>query len=317
MIDKLKIVALIIAIILVGGLLGYQLIKNREIYTEPIGNDGETMDILYTDLELIPLDYDFSDMVDDGCYIVTNSNVVYNLKNLKNFISNVENNVKDKIRIIQYTIEGQPIITDLIYTKEKFILKKDNRRDGFSVQQDRIIKVTEYDTALYELEISSDTRNINQQISLNSIYLKEKNTENRIYICELANIKQTSNYEFELEFIRNDNGTVKILDKSETEKYDFDVYSYMGEVNVIIDKQKISLKDALINDKITIEQILQRAEKDLSEKTIFGAVYSDGGSKFYLYENYAILKLNKGINNNEDKNKDIYIGPPSMNINDI
>lgn len=315
--EKLKIILLIVIILLVLGLLGYEIIKGREIYSDPIDDDEVILEPIYTDLESLPLDYDFAQMIEDDCYIVTNSGVVYNLKNLNNFMKNVENNVKDQVRIIQYTIEGQPIITDLEYTKDKFILRHDSRRDGFSSNEDRIIKTTEYDASLYELQKSENTTTINENVTLCNIYLKEKDTENSIYICQLAEIKEIGKEEFKIEFKRNDTGKVKILDASETDKYDYNIYTYKGEVNIIINEEEMSLRDALLNNKITVDQILEKAEKDFNERTIWRGVYSDGGSKNYIYDDYSILKCNRIMNIDDDRDRDLYIGIPSMYIGEV
>ena len=314
---KLKIIVLIIIIAIIGILLVYGIIKSTQSDDEHIDNNIEVEDKLYADLETIPLDYNFSQIVEDGCYIITNTGIVYNLKNLENFVNNVQNNVKDQIRIVQYTTEGQPVITDLEYTKDKFILKHDSRRDGFSAEEDRIIRTTEYDASNYELQKGDEIRIVNENVSLRETYLIEKDTHDSIYICPLAEIKQTDNAGFELEFKKNDKGKVKILDASETDKYDYDIYSYKGEVNIIIDAEKMSLRDALLNNKITVEQILEKAEKDSSENIILRLGIADGGSRYYIYDNYSILKCNRIISSIDDRNTNLYIGVPSMYIGDV
>lgn len=114
-----------------------ELIQNVE---PKIKNDEK-----YVKLENIELDYDLAKMVEDKCYILGNSNTVYHIEELDNFIKNVENDIPDEIRIVQYTVEGQPILTNLEYTKDKFILKIDNRRDGYATTEDRKIITNEYD----------------------------------------------------------------------------------------------------------------------------------------------------------------------------
>ena len=79
---------------------------------------------------------------------------------------------------------------------------------------------------------------------------------------------------------------------------------------------------SLLTNKITIEQILEKANKDTDVyKTAYKLGYPDGGSAEYFYENYAILKLNvQGIIENglvEVYNKDLYIGNIAMDISEI
>lgn len=106
-------------------------------------------------------------MVEDKCYILGNSNTVYHIEELDNFIKNVENDIPDEIIIVQYTVEGQPILTNLEYTKDKFILKIDNRRDGYATTEDRKIITNEYDKNQYTL-VKSDTPK--EQIKLKTYY---------------------------------------------------------------------------------------------------------------------------------------------------
>jgi len=102
--------------------IGQGIFEFRESYREKYEETKETINKKYTDLEDVKLDYNFAQMVEDKCYIVTNSNTVYHIKELDNFIKNVENNIPDEIRIVQYSIEGQPILTNLEYKNNKFIL---------------------------------------------------------------------------------------------------------------------------------------------------------------------------------------------------
>ena len=104
------------------------------------------------------------------------------------------------------------------------------------------------------------------------------------------------------------NNVYAILDKSETNKYDYSIYAYMGSVNIIIDGIEYSLKDALKSNKITMEKIIEKAKKDIPD----AIVYRDGGSTVYHYENYTIIKVNK-VNGN----RDVYIGPKDMTLNDV
>ncbi len=105
----------------------------------------------------------------------------------------------------------------------------------------------------------------------------------------------------------------KVLDKSETEMYDYSIYVCDGSVNVLIDGEEISLRKALVENIITMEQILEKADKDLNEGNITGDIYRDGGSKEYHYENYTIIKLNREMTI-DMTNRDVYIGSKDMKV---
>lgn len=99
-----------------------------------------------------------------------------------------------------------------------------------------------------------------------------------------------------------------ILDKSETEKYDYTIYGYDGSVNIRIDGKDHSLKTALLENIITMEEIIEKANKDFPN----AISYNDGGSMEYHYDNYTIVKCNR-----LDGNRDVYIGTKNMTLNDV
>jgi len=99
-----------------------------------------------------------------------------------------------------------------------------------------------------------------------------------------------------------------ILDKSETEKYNYTIYAYDGSVNIKIDGKEYSLKEALLENRITMEEIIKKANEDFPN----AVSYDDGGSMEYHYENYTIIKCHT-LNGN----RDVYIGTKSMTLNDV
>ncbi len=109
--------------------------------------------------------------------------------------------------------------------------------------------------------------------------------------------------------------TKKILNNKDlsSDKQDYNLYFYgLDEVNVNVDNKTMPLEDALKSGKITIQGIIQKANKDEKDGKIKAKMYKDGGSMEYNYENYSIIKVHK-----LDGNKDVYIGIPSMKLNDL
>jgi len=99
-----------------------------------------------------------------------------------------------------------------------------------------------------------------------------------------------------------------ILDKSETDKYNYNIYGYDGSVNIRIDGRDDSLRNALLQNKITMEEIIAKANKDFPNATS----YDDGGSIEYHYENYTIIKCHT-----LDGNRDVYIGTKDLKLKDV
>lgn len=55
----------------------------------------------------------------------------YNVQRLDEFISNIDAQVNDHVRITQYTVEGDAIIYDLIWDGQQILLIIDSTRDKF------------------------------------------------------------------------------------------------------------------------------------------------------------------------------------------
>ncbi|MEH7443007.1 DUF4362 domain-containing protein [Bacillus sp. JJ1122] len=62
-----------------------------------------------------------------------NSGVIENETRLKEFIKNTETGQKDTIRVVAYTKEGDPILTDLTFNGKQLDVTRDNTRDEYGV----------------------------------------------------------------------------------------------------------------------------------------------------------------------------------------
>ena len=128
-------------------------------------------------------------------------------------------------------------------------------------------------------------------------------------------IKSIDNFEIIFkERQKNDSYNKKyaILDKTESDKYDYNIYAYDGSVNLRINGKEYTLKEALITNKITMNEIIDKANQDKKNGKIKAEMYKDGGSIIYKYDNYTIIKFHT-----LDGNRDVYIGNKNMDINDL
>ena len=117
-------------------------------------------------------------------------------------------------------------------------------------------------------------------------------------------IKSTDN--FELIFHgRKDLGIKTIVANEETDKYSYNIFSKGGDFEIKIDGVIYDLREALLNDKITMEEIIQKANKDIPN----AVSYDDGGSMEYHYEDYTIIKYHT-----LDGNRDVYMGVKGMKL---
>ena len=131
-------------------------------------------------LEEIPQEYSMQQAIKDGCVVIS-YNAVFNNIRLNSFITNTnadnENRKSDFIRIVEYTIEGDPIITDLEYKKDDgYILTYDNTRDTFGANT----KVTTYDdipSNIYTIDLVENENIINVGLVVQGIIDYDSDTK--------------------------------------------------------------------------------------------------------------------------------------------
>lgn len=144
-----------------------------------------------------------------------------------------------------------------------------------------------------------------------NVKITYKGLINESYPAQIGTIKieVLPEPEFKLTF-NSKPGNVKkqVVDKKTSKQYDYNVYVWNGDVKITIDNKTYTLEEALDKEKITVEEIIAKAEKDIKKPL----VYRDGGSKEYHYEDYTIIKLNT-----LDGNKDVYIGNKKLSVNAI
>lgn len=126
----------------------------------------------------------------------------------------------------------------------------------------------------------------------------------------------SSNYIQKFDLIysqRKDLGVDKIIDKDESEEYDFNVYTYGGDVSITLETDMVyDLKKALEEKVITVDDILAQARIDADYGICFEGAYSDGGSVEFCYKDYTILKFST-----LDGNEDLVIGMEGQIINSV
>ena len=142
------------------------------------------------------------------------------------------------------------------------------------------------------------------------------NAEELLEIIKTVNITYNAIPDFEILFYAKDSTdsykVYKILDNSETDKYDYNIYGYNGIVNIKIDGNEYSLKEALLENKITMEEIIGKENKDEKDGKITAKMYKDGGSMEYYYDNYTIIKFAT-----LSGNRDVYIGTKDLKLTDV
>ena len=187
-----------------------------------------------------------------------------------------------------------------------YIIVEPNEDEEERKSTDKIsISLGGYNDALYEV-------GTNVKITYNGEIMETYPAQVKATKIEL---KSAENFEIlfkNRQPIDSYNKVYAILDKSETDKYNYTIYAYDGSVNIKIDDKEYSLKDALLESKITMEEIIQKANKDLDNNKITGDMYKDGGSMIYQYDTYTIIKCHT-----VDGNRDVYIGTKDLKLTDV
>ena len=166
--------------------------KQAEITEEELKNiegiidnniDGQKL------LDEIPQEYPMQQAIKDGCVVISN-NTVFNKSKLDSFITNTnannENRKSDFIRIIKYTIEGAPVITDLEYKAgEGYTLTTDNTRDGYAVDTKVVIN-DKLPEEFYTIDLIEDNNFINIELALRGAidYAKDSTEEYKAIVVD-------------------------------------------------------------------------------------------------------------------------------------
>ena len=98
----------------------------------------------YDDIRILGQDYTIDSAINSNCYVHSNSGI-FNEEILKAFIENKNNGILSSIRIIETTIEGDLIITDIKFEDSKVKVVRDFTRDKYMNIQDATIAYLEYD----------------------------------------------------------------------------------------------------------------------------------------------------------------------------
>ena len=260
-------------------------------------------------IEELPEDYSYIQAIQDKCVISSQGLKVYNKDELDTFLNKVNKNEPYSIRTINYTVEGDMIITDVSFEGNNvFSTCCDWTRDKFSSKEDRTYRYGKFSKLVTE-----------QANGFTYILLQDRlegDLEEVTVTYYKDNAKSINNYQFNyLLNVEKSNKTeiTKITQGELAKKYDYNIYYYgLENVKVKLDNIEIDLKEALLNNKVTMEQIIEQAEKDKDNEIINADMYKEGGTMIYWYGAYTIIK-----SHSLDGNKDVYIGIPEMTLNNV
>ncbi len=186
----------------------------------------------------------------------------------------------------------------IIESSSSYIIVEPNEGEEERKSSDKFhIKLDKHNDALYEIGtnvkityIGGIKESYPAQIDTKEIEIKSADSFEIIFNQEPGNVKR------------------QIIDKNTNKLYNYNVYIYNGKVDIVIDKRTYSLEDALKENKITMDEIIKKANRDIPN----AVSYDDGGSVEYHYNNYTIIKFHT-----LDGNRDVYIGNKDLKLSNI
>lgn len=165
-------------------------------------------------LEEIPQDYPMNQAIKDGCIVMSN-NAVFNKSKLDSFIDNTNVNNKDRksdfIRFVQYTIEGDAIITDLEYKAGLgYMLTNDNTRNAFGADT-KVITNSDIPAEFYTIDLVENKEFFDLVLQLTGEIEYESNKKEYKSIPVISYSKDSATYDTAPTFIGE---VTKVNDKT-------------------------------------------------------------------------------------------------------
>lgn len=213
-------------------------------------------------------------------------------------IKDLDNSNIDYIKTEKENNDEHSFFGKVIESHKSYIIVEPNRNEEERKSADKFrIELGQDNNAIYEIGTNvkiTYVGGINEsypaQIGTTKIEIKSVDSFNLIYNQIPGNEKY------------------QIVDKKTNKNYDYNVFVLNGDVQIVIDSKTYSLEDALNSNKITMDEIIAKANKDFPN----APSYDDGGSIEYHYDNYTIIKLHT-----IGGNKDVYIGNEKLTIHDV
>ncbi len=196
----------------------------------------------------------------------------------------------------------------VIESNSSYIIVEPNENEEIRKSSDRIsIGLGEFNDAIYKV-------GTNVKITYDGTIMESYPAQVRAIKIELKSAEEF-NLVFYQKTMISPNQKETIISKGEIANIDYNVYAFEGHVAINLNsdssnltESSLSLREALLQNKITMEEIMAKANKDFPNATS----YDDGGSIEYHYENYTIIKCHT-----LDGNRDVYIGTKDLKLKDI
>lgn len=168
----------------------------------------------------------------------------------------------------------------------------------------------DYDTQSYVKELEAECiRQAMDYFGLSESDITEQSTK------ELTTVMLEAKTDYELTVKKSkSSGVTWMTDESFYQKNGYHAYLYcLDEAYIALDGKNIYIGDVLNSGKLSIDALIKKAEEDAKSGKAKTDMLKDGGTKFYWYDDYTIIKRNTlGSNSADARNQDLIIGYADM-----
>ncbi|WP_423410263.1 DUF4362 domain-containing protein [Heyndrickxia sp. MSNUG] len=213
---------------------------------------------------------------------------VEGIERMQRFYDDMKSGVVSDLRIVSYTIEGDPIVTDLKYNGESLVVKNDNTRDEYGSGEIRTIKcghLIEEINPTNTTYIATDCKDL--PTGMNQILKLEYNMSQQ----DLFEIDLNYGEKLENEIntktgeIKKENGTTEPFQMADNVKQE--LYKRLVFANYLDDKETFTSCDRPNAIKYNLKVYINGGDREISWKDCDESLY---GLKFTKIANYIIAQ---------------------------
>nr|WP_144929013.1 DUF4362 domain-containing protein [Paenibacillus bovis] len=201
--------------------------------------------------------------------VVNSHGSIDGLERMEKFYEDVQNDISSHLRIVYYTIEGDPMVKDLVYNGESIEVKYDTTRDKYGSG---------------EITVTSCTNIIKEVNPTNTSFIAINCTDHYFGMDEILqinyNISQQDRFDFELKY---------------GEKLENEINTHTNMMKKVMSKEEIKVT----NDYVIPTPVMQEVYKKLvyanylAEKNFSNSCNNEDTRNYYLkvYINSAHLEF--------------------------
>ncbi len=171
----------------------------------------------------------------------------------------------------------------------------------------------DYDTQTYVKELDAECRRqAVEYFGLNENDITEQQSVE--YTTSAVEVK--NNYELTVKKSRN-SGVTWVTDEGFYKNNGYHVYLYcLDKADITLDGRDYYIGEALNSGKLDADKLIEKAKADSKTGKIKSDMLKDGGTVFYWYDGYTLIKRNSLGSNDNSRNKDLIIGYADMSISE-